>query len=118
MKNILCAIDFSEFSKELVELAAAQAAAFECKLWLLHVAEPEPDFVGYTIGSKHDRDWRALTLRKEHRMIQDFAKELESRDLDVTPLLVAGPTVETILRKIGKFEIDLVIMGTHGHGPL
>ena len=43
---------------------------------------------------------------------------LENEGIRVTPLLVQGETIATILRKIDKFEIDMVVMGTHGHGKL
>ncbi|NOR45584.1 MAG: universal stress protein, partial [Candidatus Delongbacteria bacterium] len=55
MKNILAPIDFSDVSEKVIFEAAEFAKAFSCKLWLLHVAAPEPDFVGYTVGPKEER---------------------------------------------------------------
>ncbi|NOR45926.1 MAG: universal stress protein [Candidatus Delongbacteria bacterium] len=118
MKNILAPIDFSDVSEKVIFEAAELAKVFSCKLWLLHVAAPEPDFVGYTIGPKEERDWRALTLHNEHKYIQEKALFLEKEGIQVTPLLVQGVTVDTILKKIDKFDIDMVVMGTHGHGAL
>ncbi len=88
------------------------------RLWLIHVASPEPDFVGLDIGPKSVRDWRAVQLREEHREIQQMALEIEQRDVDVTPLLVQGPTAETILAEADKLGVDLIVMGSHGHGAL
>ena len=45
-------------------------------------------------------------------------RQAEEEGIDTSPLLVEGPTVQTILKKIDKFEIDLVVLGTHGHGSL
>ena len=70
------------------------------------------------MGPQNERDWRAMVLKKEHRIIQKYALQVEEEGIVVSPLLVEGQTVETILRKIDKFEIDLLVIGTHGHGAL
>lgn len=126
MKNILAPIDFSDVSEKVVFQAAELARKFSCKLWLLHVVTPDPGFIGYTDGytdgytvePHEERNWRALKLRSEHRYIQEKALFLEKEGIKVTPLLVEGHTVDTILNKIDKLDIDMVVMGTHGHGKL
>ncbi len=118
MDNILAAIDFSDLTPVVISKAAEIAKAFSCKLWLIHIAAPEPDFVGYDTGPQSKRDWRAKTLRQEHQDLQDKALELEQNGIDVTPLLIQGATVETILREADKLEADLIAIGSHGHGAL
>lgn len=118
VKNILCPIDFSDVTGKVIDEAAKLARVFSCKLFLLHVAAPDPDFVGYSVGPQHERDWRSLTLHKEHSYIQTKAKKLENEGIRVTPLLVQGVAVDKILNKTDKFDIDMVVMGTHGHGVL
>ena len=118
MDNILAAIDFSPITPTVVDKAAEIARCFASKLWLIHIAAPEPDFVGYGTGPQSKRDWRAKTLREEHRYIQDKALELEQSGIDVTPLLVQGMTVETILQEASKLKTDMIVIGSHGHGAL
>lgn len=118
MKNILCAIDFSGSTLKVLREAEKYAKAFECKLWMVHVAAPDPEFAGHKIGPQHERDWRAQTLRKEHKYMELEASKLEKRGLNVTPLLIQGSTADTILHEIEKLNIDLVIVGSHGHGML
>ncbi len=50
MKNILVTINFDKNEKILLEKSVQFANAFNSKLWLMHIAAPEPDFVGYEIG--------------------------------------------------------------------
>jgi len=50
MQNILVAIDFSPISQTVLDAAAKLARSLGSKLWVLHVAAPEPDFVGYDPG--------------------------------------------------------------------
>lgn len=76
MENILAAIDFSEISGTVIDKAAEIAQCCDSKLWLIHIAAPEPDFVGYDTGPQSKRDWRAKTLREEHRYLQAQAIKL------------------------------------------
>jgi len=118
MDNILAAIDFSDITPTVVDKAAEIARCFSSKLWLIHIAAPDPDFVGYGTGPQSKRDWRAKTLREEHRYIQDKALELERSGINVTPLLVQGTTVETILQEASKLKAGMIVIGSHGHGAL
>lgn len=118
MDNILAAIDFSDVSPAVIAQAAAIAKSFTSKLWLIHIAAPDPDFVGYGTGPQCERDWRAKTLNQEHRYLQDRALELDTSGIDVTPLLVQGATIETILQQAAKLKADMIILGSHGHGAL
>lgn len=72
MKNILVTIDFEEKGQVLIEKAAELAEKFNAKLWLVHVAAPDPDFIGYDVGPQYVRDVLAKDLRNEHKLLQGF----------------------------------------------
>lgn len=72
IKNILVAIDFNETVGELLSYAEALAIKFDAKIWVLHVAAPNPDFVGYEPGPQYIRDFKADELREEHRSLQNI----------------------------------------------
>ncbi|MFT5701320.1 MAG: nucleotide-binding universal stress UspA family protein [Desulforhopalus sp.] len=114
--NILTCVDFSESMGKVVEKAEEIAEAVSAKLWLLHVAEPEPDFVGYEVGPQSVRDSLSKRFHKEHRQIQDIAEQMRQNGIDTTALLVQGSTVETILMKASKISADMIVVGTHGKG--
>jgi nucleotide-binding universal stress UspA family protein len=116
MKTILVPIDFSEVSRAVVATAESLARAFSAKIWLIHVAAPEPDFVGFDVGPQSVRDQRADHLRDEHRRIQDEANRLRDAEIDATALLVQGPTVDKILAEAERLEVDWIVLGSHGHG--
>ncbi len=118
MKNILVAIDFSDVTNKTIETAAEIALSFSSKLWLIHVAAPDPEFIGYETGPQTERNWRAETLRKEHRDIQAKASELESKGINVTSLLIQGDTAEAILAQANKLQADLIVIGSHGRSAL
>jgi nucleotide-binding universal stress UspA family protein len=115
MKNILAAIDFSDVSARVINQAVEISQCFASKLWLIHVADPDPDFIGYGTGPQTERDWRAKILKDEHQYIQQQALELDRKGIHVTPLLIQGATAEAILKEASKLKANLIVIGSHGH---
>tara|TARA_R110001592_G_scaffold339875_2_gene627805 strand:- start:4698 stop:5132 length:435 start_codon:yes stop_codon:yes gene_type:complete len=118
MKNILVTIEFEDQSNLLMERATEIAAKFGAKVWLVHIAAPEPDFIGYGTGPQYIRDTLAQDLREEHRTLQKYADEMEEKGVDAEGLLVQGSTVETIIKESEKLNVDLIVIGHHKHGFL
>jgi nucleotide-binding universal stress UspA family protein len=118
MKRIIAAVDFSPVSNTVVVQAVAIARAFKAELFLLHVAAPDPDFVGFEAGPRSVRETRAGELRKEHRDLQQWASDLRDQGLAAEALLVQGPTVETLAERAEHLDADLVVLGSHGHGAV
>ncbi|MEO1053999.1 MAG: universal stress protein [Bacteroidota bacterium] len=118
MKNVLICIDFTERTEWFIHKAISLVKPRSPKLWLLHVAAPEPDFVGYDVGPQYERDFRAETLRTEHRMLQEYSNRLKDEGFKAEGLLIAGPTLDIILEESKKLHIDLIIAGRQEHGFL
>lgn len=118
LKNILVAVDFNDAVGELLSYAEALAEKFEAKLWVVHVAEPEPDFVGFEPGPQYIRDVHADEFREEHRNLQTICKTFLSENIEKEALLIQGSTVETVLNEARKLKSDLLIVGTHKHSFL
>ena len=116
--QLLLAVDFSDSSQKLIECVKDWGKVVSEKVWLLHVAEPEPEFVGYEVDTPEMRDVVARRYQKEHQQLQQMSQELRSEGLDCVALLVQGPTVETILREIKNLSVDIVVLGSHGKGIL
>ena len=117
-KNILALIDFSQITTDVVDKAAELAALYDAKCWLMHVAAPDPDFVGYDVGPQYIRDSRADVLKEEHQKLQEFKSTFEERGLTCEALLVMGPLFKTITEEITKLKIDTVVLGSHGRTML
>ena len=64
MKNIAIALDLSNSSTVLIEQAKVLARANDAKIWLIHIAAPDPDFIGYDVGPKYIREDRADILKE------------------------------------------------------
>lgn len=118
MRKLLAAVDFSPASEAVLERAAELAEAFSAELTVLHVATPDPDFVGYEAGPDVVREARARELRWEHRALQASAEKLRKRGISTKALLIQGPSVAKILEEAGRLGVDAIVLGTHGHGVL
>jgi nucleotide-binding universal stress UspA family protein len=115
MKNILATIDFYGSERLIIDKAFEMAKAFDAKIWLLHVVAPEPEFVGFGVGPQYVRDARATELKKERRMLNQFADELELKGVKAQGLLLRGSTIEMIMKEAEKLKIDLIVTGHHDH---
>ena len=73
MKNLLVTVTFEE-KETSVLLAKAMSIAekFGSKIWLVHIAAPDPDFVGYEVGPQYIRDHRADELKKQHNLVKRY----------------------------------------------
>ncbi len=118
MRNILVAIDLSNVTDAMISLAMSIAIPTKAKIWIVHVAAPDPDFVGFKVGPEYVREQRADTLREEHVAIQGMADRLKEQGCDAEALLVQGPTTDTILEISDRIAADLIIMGSHGRSAL
>ncbi len=114
--KILVAVDLSEATAKIVEEAKNMAEALSAKLWLIHAARPEPAFIGYDPGPQSVRDSVAKEFHVEHGKIHDLAESLRQAGLEVTALLVQGESVQAILHEAEKFDVDMIIIGSHGRG--
>ena len=56
IKNILVAVDFNEAVGEMITYAESFAEKFEAKVWLVHVADPDPDLPArlVTVETRHE----------------------------------------------------------------
>jgi len=118
MENLLVTIDFDIKTTLLIDKAYEFAKVFDSKIWLVHIAAPDPDFVGYEVGPQYIRDSRAHELREEHRQLQNYAKELNEKEVEAEGLLIQGATIEMIIQESKKLHIDLIIAGHHKHNFL
>ena len=116
--NILALIDFSESTGAVVQTAGEQAKLQSAKCWLMHVAAPDPDFVGYEVGPQYIRDSRADVLKDEHKRLHELKESLTAQGVDCEALLVMGPLFDTIDAEINKLNVDLVVLGSHGRSKL
>jgi nucleotide-binding universal stress UspA family protein len=118
MKAILVPVDFSDATPGVVETAKQMATAFGGRIVLLHVIEPEPDFVGFEPGPPVVHATVARDYKLEELQIENLKKVLAASGFDAIALQTQGSTAEKILQEAVVQEAGLIVMGSHGHGAL
>ena len=117
MKLLVC-VDLSESTEIIVKKIEEIAKALSAKVWLLHNAVPEPDFVEFKVDPLAARESLAKKFHVEHCQIQELADRMRKAGVDATALLVHGATVETILKEASDLEVDMIVVGSHGRGAM
>lgn len=116
-KSLVVAIDLSPADGPVIETAAWIAGGRGARLWLIHVAEPDPAFVGWQAGPDSLREHISLRFRAQHQLLQSHADALRRRGQDATALLVQGDPAELIVAEAEKLGADIIVLGSRGHGP-
>jgi nucleotide-binding universal stress UspA family protein len=119
LKTVLVPVDFSETSDVALRYGKALAKAFGASLHLLHVVQ-EPysqpwavEAYGFSLATLQE-DWiKDARTRLDQAVTDDDRTALGAK----TTTLLGHPVTE-ILRYAADEKIDLIVMGTHGRGPL
>jgi len=117
-RNVLAAVDFSNVADEIVRLSSEIARSCGAMLWIVHVEPEQPDFVGYAPGPQSVRDDVAHRFRQHHRDLETMADRVRADGTDATALLLQGVPAEKIKEKAREEPMDLIVIGSHGHGAI
>lgn len=119
MKNLLVAVDFSDVTDRVMATAEQLAGAFGAKIWLMHVvAEVSPmaslgevPFQWPTVEAESPERFPV-----EQRQMQTLLFGLRDKGLNAESLLMRGSAIEEIVDVAERYQIDMIVMGSHGHG--
>jgi nucleotide-binding universal stress UspA family protein len=117
LKNILVPTDFSETSEIAVTYAKALAEAFGATIHVLHVFEDPASYLPAEALEALPSFWEDLKRDARKRLDQVLAGP-EAQKLDIRRVARMGPTFVEIIGYAKDEAIDLIIMGTHGRGPI
>jgi nucleotide-binding universal stress UspA family protein len=125
--RIVVAIDLKAGTDRLVAEVQRYGLALNAIVDIIHVAAPDPDFVGYMKSGypgeptqdNQIRESEAKALRGEHAQTQAFGASLRAKGVRIDrALTLQGPILETILEETRKLGADLLILGSHHHSAI
>ena len=112
-RSILVPLDGSLFGESALPLAAAIARRVGAELQLVHVHEPGADRL-LTFSTLDP-----VVEQAERAYLQSVAQRLAVLPgLTVVPLLFSGPVAEALEAHALTGGVGLLVIATHGHGPL
>lgn len=124
-KNVLVAIDYSEFTDEILKkleiLHENDVADTNTKFILFHVVERElPTLMGSSQNQaiSHNREWNLEEIKLKNNALKNLEREAKKYKLGkVSYLAEVGIPRMSILFTAKRENVDLIIVGAHGvHG--
>src|SRR5262245_44588626 len=117
-KRILVATDFSDTAKLAVDYGVMLAGTFNASLHVLHVLEdPLPGWKprGHIVAVPSIREGME---QDAHEQIMKILSGAEQDKYHVERAVQWGKPSSEIIRYAKAHEIDLIVLGTHGEGPI
>lgn len=114
IQRIAVPTDFSEDAHEALRYAAVLARAEGAALSVVHIVETFPFVAERNKHDAHSLVEREVQAAREHiqRDIEPFA----AQQVVIEPVVLTGKPKRELLRFLQHHDIDLVVLGTHGHG--
>lgn len=121
MKTIVVAVDFSNATPGVLEMASSLAKSFGADLQVFHVIDPEPTYIAYgftpnefpAMNSLHEEAKRRATLK-----LQELLASVRADVPNATSHLVVGSPLHALLDHVKQSGADFVVLGSHGHGKI
>lgn len=107
VKNILVPLDLSDASAPVLEFARTLADTFGATLHLLHV-------IGYPLASPQTMSLEQSDACGRLEVLLDAADRSRRH---ATASCAVGTPAQEIVRYAAGHAVDLIVMGTHRHGP-
>ena len=111
MKKILVPTDYSECANNAVSVAKKIAARSGAELYFLHLEEVTPEVVHVLHHEKHAHDSH---LGQARYQLQEVVNLAEKEGLKAHQIFIPSSQGEDIDSYIKPYDIDLVVMGSHG----
>ena len=113
IKRILAPVDFSSTSDKAFDYALSLARVFEAEVIALHVLQ-EPILYQPTT----DQSYRDAFERSMQANLDAVLNRHTCEGVSVRTAMVQGAPFLEIVQYAENEDCDLIVIGTHGHGPV
>jgi universal stress protein A len=121
-ERILVPVDFSKHSKTTVSYATKTASKHGSTIYLLHVFQI-PDYVVTPYARRRQNSAEVQSHvdaaeQEARETLESFAAELLKKGIKVQPYFRVGYPFDEIVLLANHFNVDLIVIGSHGRGSL
>jgi len=109
--RILVPVDFSEHSRRAFLNAVGLALRFDLQTYLAHIITNAPECNGAAASASAEASRQAA-----ENQLHELAGSIGPEAPAVTTLLEEGQLWDAVDRLVQRYKIDLVVLGTRGHG--
>jgi universal stress protein A len=118
-KKILCPVDFSEVTGEILRYAVEIAKRFDAELHLFHVI-PNLNYFSPYESFLTPENLVTIEHNIEKEVEKDFDKAVKKIEpaISLVRVIKTGVTFVEIIDYVREAAIDLIVMGTHGRSGI
>ncbi|MGR3294383.1 MAG: universal stress protein [Candidatus Scalindua sp.] len=113
-KNILVAIDFSEYSKVALDICLGASRCMKTKLYVLHTIEKFPHDYLHLLSSTAHTDMKQKLEEDAIAKIKAMIPEEIREKGDIISMVRFGKPFLEIIQVAKEENVDLLVIGTHG----
>jgi nucleotide-binding universal stress UspA family protein len=118
LKRILVATDFSEASAAAVRYGRALAESFGASLDVLHVMEDPFLYAPTSEGFAPPQEYFESLEQQTRENLEQTVAPADRAKLNARLVLKRGTPFVEIIRYAKSEAVDLIVLGTHGRGPI
>ena len=116
-KRILVPTDASEYSRRALMTALELAGKFQAEVILLFVTYTTDAFWGYNPAYNIEISQEKIEEVGDHTLMATL-EGIDVGDVHLTKKKIQGHPSSVILDEVERDAIDLIVMGSHGYGPI
>jgi nucleotide-binding universal stress UspA family protein len=116
--TILCPTDFSEPAGAALSHAEDLARQYGAELIVAHVVEPLILPLAYGSPPSALHAYEQSAHESAARQMKLLISALRARGVNARPVVSYGSAFDEVCRLVVEEKVDLVVLGTHGHGGI
>jgi nucleotide-binding universal stress UspA family protein len=113
-KKILLAFDGSDHARKAAKIAGELANKMQADLWVVIAYDAFPSY----LGVPNEQTAIDSRIDKANEEMEGAVREIGPISGKLTREILEGPATEAILNVADARGIELIVMGTRGHGRL
>lgn len=117
ISKILVTTDCSPYSKTVVDYAFQLKQLLDCEMFLLYVIELS-NAIKFGIRQGYFTDARSKMRTWAKNQLENLTSHQLVKDKSVHWLVEEGPVSDKIAECADAYDVNLVILGAHGYGPV
>jgi nucleotide-binding universal stress UspA family protein len=113
--KILVPTDGSDHAKKAVEFACDLASKYKATIYLVHVIPPLVPIP--EVGAEILGEWELTHQRYAKEIIVQAENDVKKKNIEsYQSTILKGSPAQEIVEFAKKNKVDMIIMGSHGHG--
>lgn len=116
--KLLAAVDLSKASGYVIEAVHRVALATDAEVCILHTIMPLPGMAGPEFNPVTEQQELSERCLDERDELNELVAQLVDVDVNASALMAQGDPAKTILKQAERLDVELIVVGSHGHGMM